>query len=545
MKRITIVLILSFIGLSISAQSIAINDLIVTSTTKTEHSAVINIPNSFIEDKLDDYDINNTDLKHIEVIIDLLNGSDNTAHFWYYNDYQSTNSYSFEYEYSDDYEKTITITHDQSAGSKGDYPNKLGIKLALIEFHLNDGTTVPIEYTQGDTQPVDTYYMYWNKNSNVNKNITIYGATEGNTIDATASYNGGDYPMTYYWNIYVKDGVDNSIKHTLFENYSTGNNNKLEDIQIPYETNGDKLSFYYKVVLNQNSSHFVEHYEEFVIKPWNDGMSFDLESSNMQICYGNQSTFSLNYSENEIPDYVMYNWQVSSNLQILSSTKTSITVKANTNTGGFGNVTLTYTNVPTIQSENIWVGKPSFSLTPIDYVMQTMEPGITIIDYYGATDYTFQGVNRVDWSYTGPIMMINGDLTKAYFTTDRRGGIGYIYADVYNSCGSIENRTFFEVEDGFVMYGPNPADEEIVISLVSDTESLQSYSTSKETVDTNEEIATLILYDQNSNMIFNDKLSGKKKEVKWNTSNLKNGTYLLHINKKNETNKKQIIIEHK
>jgi|LGVE01.1.fsa_nt_gb subtilisin family serine protease len=260
-------------------------------------------------------------------------------------------------------------------------------------------------------------------------------------------------------------------------------------------------------------------------------------SGNTTICSSNST-----YSVEHLPSSISITWSNSSNIQYISGQGTnSYVIKAN----GSGNGWVEANINGDIMHKDIWVGKPIFTLTPINYVMQTMEPGITIIDYYGTTDYIYQGVNRVDWSYTGPIMMINGDLTKANFTTDRRGGIGYIYADVYNSCGSTENRVFFEVEDGFVMYGPNPADEEIVISLISDTGPLQSDSTSKETEESNEEIATLILYDQNSNMIFNDKLSGKKKEVKWNTSNLKNGTYLLHINKKNETIKKQIIIEHK
>ncbi|MCK5907399.1 MAG: T9SS type A sorting domain-containing protein, partial [Flavobacteriales bacterium] len=80
-------------------------------------------------------------------------------------------------------------------------------------------------------------------------------------------------------------------------------------------------------------------------------------------------------------------------------------------------------------------------------------------------------------------------------------------------------------QTGYVTIYPNPANEELTIRSLSDS-----------SID-------LILYDEQSNIIFKGKLNNK--DIVWNTSNLDEGIYYLHIYKGDELTKRQILIEHK
>lgn len=541
MKKVGYLII--FIILSSSrllSQNLVVQDFLISTPYEMGNPLAINIPKDLITDFLTSksYTFN-----YLEVKIDLVS-TYNDNYFIIDNLNQPTYTLViYDSPPPTDYAYVMHIYHGSpiNGDDGGYYPSKYGVKYDYIKLHYKDSQGVSGEEVLLSSEQSETYnYMYWNK-SCIDFRMKLSNNVAGKTVTAEThkgNYiydieNNSDYEISYIWNVIIGSNY-------VYQNIKTDKSSIKLD--IPEDATGI-VQFNNYMEITDKSGTQCNISNSIDILPWYDGINFDLTSNNMQICNGNLSTFNLNYTDNEIPDHVGYTWQVSDNLQIISSTRVSLTVKANSTSRGIAYVILNLDGVPHIYSEDMWVGKPNFTLTPIDYVMHTMEPGFTSIDYYGSTNYIIQGVNSVDWSSTGPIMKINGDFTKARFTTDRREGMGYIYADVRNTCGSTENSVFFEVEDRFVMYGPNPADEEIVISLDS-TESLQSYSTNKENVDSNEEITTIILYDQNSNIIFNDKLSDKKKEVKWNTSSLKNGTYFLQINKKNKKIKKQIIIEH-
>lgn len=540
MKKLILVILLLIVNQLIS-QTISSSDFIIESGSTEQKAVQVDIPYSIVNSSLSGLGVLDSIFDYVEVKVKVSGGGEKIYYIDGIFEGEEKIYYHNDILYAGSYSEAPYLYHVAPVdGGIGEYPYKVTAKIDYIIVHyivdsLNQSTLLA-----GNSPYDETTYIYWNKITN--HNISLSSMQAGSTTKATSSFDptNSEVPIDSKWTVEIsKSGED-----TIIYNYNSGNNNFIDNIVIPSDYDGGKIKITNKVEFVSNPNQFKEFSNEYDITSWTDNLNISLTPNDTCLCSNNQTTFNVSILDSLIPQDVTPTW-TSSNLQILSSTRTSVTVKANTSYNGLGSVNLIYSSSNKVIIGEIWLGTPIFTLTPIDYIMQTMEPGFTSIDYYGSTNYIIQGVNRVDWSYTGPIMMINGDFTKAHFTTDRREGIGFIYANVYNSCGSTENRTFFEVEDGFIMYGPNPADEEVVISLESDTESLQSYSTSKETEDSNEEIATLILYDQNSNVIFNDKLSGKKKEVKWNTSNLKNGTYLLHINKKNETIKKQIIIEHK
>ncbi len=131
----------------------------------------------------------------------------------------------------------------------------------------------------------------------------------------------------------------------------------------------------------------------FAVGVGNNNCSLDIEiTGNQSICGTSNSTYSLNYNPSSSTT-----WSVSSNLQILNSNNTSVTVKATSSTIN-GNGTITANVDGVVVTRTIWIGKPKITveLEPIgaNYVAVHLigENGINI-NKQGITSTTWQKVS--------------------------------------------------------------------------------------------------------------------------------------------------------
>ena len=120
-------------------------------------------------------------------------------------------------------------------------------------------------------------------------------------------------------------------------------------------------------------------------------------------------------------------------------------------------------------SKEVWVGKPSFSF---DYTSDTeLEPrgvGFASVNYPNEVK---QGLNAgtVDWSFTGPLSYITGNLYTARYTASNSTGSGWIKLEVSNTCPETGwNELYYQVIDNWLlMMSPNPTTGETTLSIES------------------------------------------------------------------------------
>lgn len=127
----------------------------------------------------------------------------------------------------------------------------------------------------------------------------------------------------------------------------------------------------------------------FAVGVGNNNCSLDIEiTGNQNICGTSSSTYSLNYTPSSSTI-----WSVSSNLQILNSNNTSVTVMATSSTIN-ENGTITANVDGAIVTRTIWIGKPKITveLEPIgaNYV------AVHLIGENG-TDINKQGITSTTW----------------------------------------------------------------------------------------------------------------------------------------------------
>lgn len=140
-------------------------------------------------------------------------------------------------------------------------------------------------------------------------------------------------------------------------------------------------------------------------------------------------------------------------------------------------------------------------------------------------------LSSVNWSYTGPLDYINGDIHKAHFRAGRIGGQGFIYAYGTNQCGSVENRMYYKVNIFFKAY-PNPASDmlNIEFDIVNSADRL------------NPDRIEIRLYDKLMTLLMVKKT--KPENVILNLDGLKPDVYILQIEINNEKFQETIIIQH-
>ena len=263
------------------------------------------------------------------------------------------------------------------------------------------------------------------------------------------------------------------------------------------------------------------------------GNTYTISGAN-PICSGNTS-YSLNY----IPPGASILWTSSNNISIISGSTTNNCVMrgvANSNTAGWVRVRLR-DNDDVFINRTIWVEKPSFYLDGDDE-LPAGSAGIALVEYAGDDSPYTQGVYDVDWSSTGGLSNLRGDLTKCQYIA-LIGGPAYIYADATNACGSIEERKAVDVTGGFFMLMPNPSDDYVEITTQSSIEGVNLNST-----ETNEpfETGTIRIFDSFGMLHSTVQMESKNQRI--STSHLKDGVYVVEIKTKLRSERLNLVIKH-
>jgi hypothetical protein len=146
-------------------------------------------------------------------------------------------------------------------------------------------------------------------------------------------------------------------------------------------------------------------------------------------------------------------WSKSSNLEFISQSGTSAVFSVvGTGSAWIGaKITAPNGRVLNLLNKDLWLGKPSFTLTG-ETKVGVREIGIASLDYD-----QYQGITNVNWTRSGAIASVIGGPIVAKFRAGSRSGMGTVYAMATNICGSEENRLLIDVTGGWYNIYPNPS----------------------------------------------------------------------------------------
>lgn len=275
-------------------------------------------------------------------------------------------------------------------------------------------------------------------------------------------------------------------------------------------------------------------------------------SSNIQLT-GSNTVCSSNtfYSLSEVPNGVAVNWSVSSNLQIVNSSTTGVTVKAiNSTVQGNGFVRATIgTRVIT---KDVWIGLPS-AVTGLSHVATfgCIKGEINVVSGGGADQY--------EWIISGGTIVVPNVNSNSYtgksviFVDPTDGPYGFtVKVRAKNSCGYSAWYTkhiptncstgggsggggitplsnSFVLNDKTILF-PNPASETAYINLNQLTDNKKEFD------------FHIKLFDFNGSLVFEKQTNRILEQI--NVSLLKNGIYILHLSNGERNITEKLLIQH-
>jgi len=247
------------------------------------------------------------------------------------------------------------------------------------------------------------------------------------------------------------------------------------------------------------------------------------------------------------------NWSTSFNIQILSSTANSITIRPPSDSRSAGWIKATFSNGVTMQ-KNIWIGKPS---TPSNITGPTTVNTGVFVSYtglggQGETSYNWElpgattGVSQFNtfsnhWQYqTNP-----GRIIAAY--TGRGGYAGYVKFSGINICGESDKVRLF-VEHGKIKGGNEITPPERMIS-VRKSEAIKIYPVPTKNLlniqyktEKHEKVISIELFNHFGRLVLQKKTTSSN--LSMDTTKLKDGNYILKITTTEQTINRKIIIQH-
>lgn len=257
------------------------------------------------------------------------------------------------------------------------------------------------------------------------------------------------------------------------------------------------------------------------------------------VCSSSNSVFTLQNAPNNV------NWSTSSNLEIISSTTSTITVKAKyANSRGDGFITANYNNGAQT-TKQVYVGKPYANLpqAPIVCTNQfSMEP-YALPASKGAESYRIVS-SSPNLTIDGMSEMTYQDAPVLFNFLSTSAGNYLVELFTTNACGISRAAMYVTSErcggPGGFSISPNPASTEVMIK--SNTEKSN----------TTNQIQSLVFTQTNKLAKLFDFNGAFVKEVELNltgttkldVSNLKEGMYFLKIQAREEEETYKIIVKH-
>nr|WP_255406106.1 M4 family metallopeptidase [Flavobacterium sp. LM4] len=239
-------------------------------------------------------------------------------------------------------------------------------------------------------------------------------------------------------------------------------------------------------------------------------------------------------------------WSVSANLSIVSSTNSTVVVKALNTTSGQSTITANISGQ--IVTKNVWLGIPQFNVQKTNetcgqyrFVTLTITNSDTSHIYNYSFSYLPTGVTYVQSSYNVFLFKISNTYTQNSFTYGVTATLGcssgtYGNYVMFGSCppfGSSTTNTLNATAVGestiYKVY-PNPSDNILNISLFDENNAPAKTST-----------INAILYDLNGQKV--DGITVVNNIASLNVSHYKKGIYVLTINIDGKTETHQVIVK--
>jgi hypothetical protein len=232
-------------------------------------------------------------------------------------------------------------------------------------------------------------------------------------------------------------------------------------------------------------------------------------------------------------------WEVSSNIQILSSSDTEITVQSTNSSNSSGFIRAIFPFDITVQKD-VWVGAPGspgylngpevVTTGSIVYYSGGVADGATSYEWW--LPYPFDVVSPIDYfSDNWQILPNAGNASNVF--TGYAGNNGYVQLMGRNQCGLGDAAILYVEHDGGGGGGNMPV---VPYPNTSDTEFNLDFSSYPEGT------YYIYIYDMYSNIYYQGESSNIEKTV--HTSNIPNGLYYLHVHDGNDVSAMQLIIQH-
>lgn len=251
-----------------------------------------------------------------------------------------------------------------------------------------------------------------------------------------------------------------------------------------------------------------------------------------------------NFSISNIPTGYTVTWPKRTNLEFSgSSTGSLVTIIATSYGEGWVEPTLTRGGVSiNFSKDYFWVGKPDFYISG-DYQLSTYELGVASI-LTTNENLELQEVTNYDWSYVGPLSSFVGGTVLAHYRAASYGGVGTIYAELTNTCGSNEEQMIFYVEDEFLLsITPNPTNGETTLTITERPTAETTLKSASSMGTFNEKVEwKLEVYDSFQNLkLKKQKLKGNSTTIQ--TASWKEGIYMVRVNYKEEVLSGKLVVK--
>lgn len=261
-------------------------------------------------------------------------------------------------------------------------------------------------------------------------------------------------------------------------------------------------------------------------------------SGNSAVCNSN-TTYTLQNGGSSVT------WQISSNLQVLSSNNTNITVKPISSTViGDGFIEAVLPN-ETLR-KNVWIGIPSAPSSILGFCCNGKEFGSESI-YEFTVHGNNLGVNQFNWLVAGGTILEGQGTNTIIVKTAKVTGSNKVYFDVSARVGNSCGWSSYLWRSGYVTSGvgpaifsvyPNPTDNEVTIS-VADIQAISETDAINEVISAGE----VKIYGFFGTIKKVKKMNSNQKSITINVSDLQKGTYLILINRGTITESHKLIIE--
>ena len=280
-----------------------------------------------------------------------------------------------------------------------------------------------------------------------------------------------------------------------------------------------------------------------------DGIAEPIITGPSTICLGSPQSFSVT----NVP--AGFSWDKSSNLTLSSTTSNPVTVSAaNSNSNGWGYVSIKNSSGVMLTSKSVWIGKPIAGTTFGNSITgpSTAEAAkhhiysIDALCVHAPTTISWSGSTGtfINWTYVNPTTLHEWNLYSADVTFSQNG-TQWVEAQGNNACGSTPVRKYVTVTgESFdslksVIY-PNPASDIFYIEL-SEKKAEQNLTEGKPVKD--DPVYDIRLYDMQGTLLRQRKTKGGT--VEFNVANLPNGIYYLHIydGESDKPEMRQVMIE--